>query len=318
MSDGKKSGKSAKSGTAPDKAADKAGDKAALDIPFVGDITEYYRNGAPVEVRKAIEAAGKDDILDPTYPYREEMDGDDYDDRAEALQVEMVKMLRDVISTGKRLVVVFEGRDAAGKGGTIEAMRENLNPRSAYIVALPKPTEREAGQWYFQRYVAQMPAAGEIALFDRSWYNRGVVEKVFGFATETQRSHFFQQLPDFEKLLVEDGIILVKLWLNVGRAEQLKRFLDREKDPLKQWKLSWIDVKGLEKWDDYTLAIRETLSLSHTPTAPWTVIRSDDKRRARIAAMQTVLHRVDYAGKDLSVIGTPDPQITGGPEMLSR
>ncbi len=291
---------------------------ASPEIPFVGAISRFFQHDAPPDLRRMIGQAGKDDILDPDFPYREEMSRRDYERRAEALQVELVKMLRDVIATGKRVVVLFEGRDAAGKGGTIEAMRENLNPRSAYIVALPTPTGREAGQWYFQRYVAQLPTAGEIALFDRSWYNRGVVERVFGFSTDAQRVQFFRQLPDFERMLVDDGIAMVKLWLNVGRAEQLRRFLNREKDPLKQWKLSRIDVEGLGRWDDYTVAIRETLSLSHTPVAPWTVIRSDDKRRARIAAMQTVLNRIDYAGKDPAAVGTPDPQITGGPEMLVR
>ena len=291
-------------------------DQAPPRLPFVGEITAYLKNDAPEEVRTRLRAADKDDIIDAGYPYRREMDKDDYEDRMEALQVELVQMLHDVIATGKRVVVLFEGRDAAGKGGTIEALRENLNPRSAYIVALPTPTEREAGQWYFQRYVAALPAAGEIALFDRSWYNRGVVEKVFGFVTKPDREKFFRQLPDFERLLVDDGVILVKLWLSVGRAEQLQRFLDREKDPLKQWKLSRIDVEGLAKWDDYTAAIRETLSLSHSPVAPWTVIRSDDKRRARIAAIQTVLRAVDYVGRDDQVIGLPDPRITGGPDML--
>lgn len=287
-------------------------------IPFVGEISRYFHDEAPAEVRRAIQTADENDILDPSYPYRDEMPKRDYDRRAEALQVELVKMLRDVIASGKRVVVLFEGRDAAGKGGAIETMRENLNPRSAYIVALPKPTEREAGQWYFQRYVAQLPAAGEIALFDRSWYNRGIVERVFGFSTEQQRNAFFRQLPGFEQTLVDDGIILVKLWLNVGRAEQLRRFLDREADPLKQWKLSSIDVEGLAKWDEYTVAIRDTLNLSHSPIAPWTVIRSDDKRRARLAAIQTVLNAVDFAGKDADVIGTADPAITGGPELLDR
>ena len=291
-------------------------DQAPPRLPFVGEITAYLKNDAPEEVRTRLRAADKDDIIDAGYPYRREMDKDDYEDRMEALQVELVQMLHDVIATGKRVVVLFEGRDAAGKGGTIEALRENLNPRSAYIVALPTPTEREAGQWYFQRYVAALPAAGEIALFDRSWYNRGVVEKVFGFVTKPDRERFFRQLPDFERLLVDDGVILVKLWLSVGRAEQLQRFLDREKDQLKQWKLSRIDVEGLAKWDDYTAAIRETLSLSHSPVAPWTVIRSDDKRRARIAAIQTVLRAVDYVGRDDQVIGLPDPRITGGPDML--
>lgn len=285
-------------------------------IPFVGDISRYLQKEAPDWLRKELRSRDGGEILDPAYPYRAKMSGSDYDAHMERLQIELVKMLRDVIATRKRLVVLFEGRDAAGKGGTIEVMRQNLNPRSAYIVALPKPTEREANQWYFQRYTAALPAGGEFALFDRSWYNRGVVEHVFGFCTDQQRQHFFRQLPDYEKLLVEDGIILIKLWLNVGRAEQLQRFLDREQDPLKQWKLSPIDVDGLSHWDDYTVAIRETLSLSHTPVAPWTVIRSDDKKRARIAAIQTVLNRVDYAGKDEDVVGRADPRITGGPEML--
>lgn len=287
-------------------------------VPFVGEISAYFRNDAPAAIRHAIETADENDILDPGFPYREMMPKAEYQRRAKALQVELVKMLRDVITTGKRVVVLFEGRDAAGKGGTIEVMRENLNPRSAYIVALPRPNEREAGQWYFQRYVARLPAEGEIALFDRSWYNRGVVERVFGFSTDDQRAHFFRQLPDFETMLDEDGIILVKLWLNVGRAEQLRRFLGREQDPLKQWKLSYIDVDGLRRWDDYSVAIRETLASSHTAVAPWTVIRSDDKRRARIAAMQTVLSRIDYAGKDHAVIGAIDPLITGGPALLVK
>ncbi|MFN6952761.1 MAG: polyphosphate kinase 2, partial [Albidovulum sp.] len=233
-------------------------------IPFVGDITRFLKEEAPAHIRAAIEKADKDDMLADSYPYSEEMKTKDYDRHMEALQVQLVKMQYGLRASGRRLAVVFEGRDAAGKGGAIERMRENLNPRNAYIVALPKPTEREATQWYFQRYVDWLPAAGEIALFDRSWYNRGVVEKVFGFCTDAQRDLFFRQLPDFEKMLVEDGITLVKLWLSVSRAEQLRRFLARESDPLKQWKLSWIDVEGLKKWDAYTEAIAETLARSHT------------------------------------------------------
>ncbi|MCV2872921.1 polyphosphate kinase 2 [Defluviimonas sp. WL0050] len=285
-------------------------------IPFVGDITKYLENEAPAAIRKAIAEGDKDDILSGTYPYDREMKGKDYARQMDALQIELVKMLYDFRNTGKRLCVLFEGRDAAGKGGTIERVRENLNPRSAYIVALPKPTEREATQWYFQRYTDWLPAASEIALFDRSWYNRGVVEHVFGFCTPDQRKLFFRQLPDFEKMMVDEGITLVKLWLNVGRAEQLRRFLKREKDPLKQWKLSWIDVEGLKKWDAYTDAIRETLAKSHSKHAPWTVIRSDDKARARIAAIQTILNRVDYAGKDRTAIGKVDGKICGGPDLL--
>lgn len=286
------------------------------DLPLVGKITAYLQDEAPAPIRKAVQKASSKDILDPDFPYSAEMPKAEYEPQMAALQMQLVRMMHDVIDSGKRLVVLFEGRDAAGKGGTIERVRENLNPRSASIVALPKPNEREAGQWYFQRYVDWLPGAGEIALFDRSWYNRGVVERVFGFSTDTQRAAFFRQLPGFEQMLVDDGIILVKLWLNVGRAEQLQRFLDREKDPLKQWKLSGIDVDGLARWDDYTAAIRDTLAASHSPIAPWTVIRSDDKRRARIAAIQTILGAVDYAGKDQAAIGTRDPLIAGGPELL--
>ena len=285
-------------------------------LPYVGEITRYFDDKAPKEIRKAIQKAGKDDMLDPGYPYKDELDKDDYEGHLKKLQVELVKMMHDITVTGKRLVVIFEGRDAAGKGGTIERVRENLNPRSAYIVALPKPTDRESRQWYFQRYADWLPADGEIALFDRSWYNRGVVERVFGFSTDKQRKDFFTQLPMFEEMLVDDGTVLVKLWLNVGRAEQLKRFLDREKDPLKQWKLSSIDVDGLGKWNEYTEAIRDTLKRSDTRLARWTVIRSDDKKRARIAAIQTILRAVDYAGKDKDAIGKIDPKIAGGPSML--
>lgn len=212
-------------------------------------------------------------------------------------------------------MVIFEGRDAAGKGGTIKRIRENLNPRVARVVALSKPTEREQGEWYFQRYVNHLPSAGEIVLFDRSWYNRGVVEKVFGFCNDDQRAVFFGQLPAFEQLLVDEGIHFVKLWLNVGRAEQLRRFLSREKDPLKQWKLSWIDVEGLKKWDDYSQAITETFSHSHSETAPWTVIRSDDKKRARIAGIQSILQGIEYQGKNSDIACTPDNNICGGPDI---
>ena len=291
--------------------------KDPLDIPFVGEITAYLRNEAPKAVRDAIEQSDKDDILSKSYPYDEELKRKAYDRQMDTLQVELVKMLWDLKETGKRLAVVFEGRDAAGKGGTIGRLRQNLNPRSAYVVALPKPTEKEATQWYFQRYVDWLPAAGEIAMFDRSWYNRGVVEHVFGFCTSQQRKHFFAQLPDFEKMLVDDGIILVKLWLNVDRAEQLRRFLARENDLLKQWKLSWIDVEGLKRWDAYSEAIQDTLERSDTEHAPWTVIRSDDKKRARIAAIQTILNAVDYAKKDTKAIGKVDTLICGGIDILN-
>jgi len=194
-------------------------------------------------------------------------------------------------------------------------VRENLNPRVARVVALSKPTEREQGEWYFQRYVQHLPSAGEITLFDRSWYNRGVVEKVFGFCTDPQRDAFFRQLPEFEDMLVDEGIIFLKIWLNVGRAEQLRRMLARETDPLKQWKLSWIDVEGLKKWDEYSAAIAETFEKTHRDVAPWTIVRSDDKRRARISVIQSILSAVDYDGKDPTLIGDIDAEICGGPDI---
>jgi polyphosphate kinase 2 len=287
-----------------------------MDLPFDGAISRYYLNDAPLEIRKAIEKADKDDILSKSYPYREDIRKKDYEVHMEALQIQLARMQADMRVTGKKLVVVFEGRDAAGKGGTINVVRENLNPRYATVVALSKPSEREAAQWYFQRYADWLPAAGDVVLFDRSWYNRGIVEHVFGFCTAAQREHFFHQLPFFEGIICDEGIVFLKIWLSVDRAEQLKRFLDREKDPLKQWKLSQIDIDGLNRWDAYSEAIRETLLRSHTVAAPWTVIRSDDKARARIATIQTILRAMVYKGKDAALIGEPDPLICGGPDLL--
>ncbi|MDD9978123.1 MAG: polyphosphate kinase 2 [Boseongicola sp.] len=284
-----------------------------MTLPFDGAISAFFENEAPADVKEAIETAGKRDVLSDSYPFSSEMKSGDYEDEIAALQLELVKLQADVKETGKRLVVIFEGRDAAGKGGTIKRFRENLNPRVARVVALSKPTERESGELYFQRYVRQLPTHGEIVLFDRSWYNRGVVEHVFGFCNPDQRQHFFNQVPDFEEMLVDDGIILKKLWLNVGRAEQLRRFMKREKDPLKQWKLSWIDVEGLKKWDEYSSAISETFERSHTDHAPWTIIRSDDKKRARLAAIRSVLSDIDYAGK--GKVDRPDPKLAGGPDI---
>ena len=289
-----------------------------MDLPFDGAISRYFRETAPAAIRKAIEKAGKDDILTKSYPYQEEIKGKDYDHHMEALQIQLARMQADVKATGKRIVVIFEGRDAAGKGGTIDAVRANMNPRVANLVALSKPSDREAAQWYFQRYVDWLPAKGELALFDRSWYNRAMIEHVFGFCKPDDRARFFRQLPDFERMLMDEGIIVIKLWLEVGRAEQLRRFLDREKDLLKQWKLSSIDVDGLPKWDEYSAAIDETMKKSHFKHTPWTVILSDDKKRARIAAVQTLLHSVDYVGKDTSVIGQIDKSICGGPSLRPK
>ncbi|MEL7125920.1 MAG: polyphosphate kinase 2, partial [Pseudomonadota bacterium] len=239
-----------------------------MSLPFDGAITDFFQSGAPDDIRDKISTADKRDILTPTYPHAARMKGKVYDAEMEALQIELVKMQAWVSSTGARVACVFEGRDAAGKGGTIKRFRENLNPRGARVVALSKPTETEASEWYFQRYVRQLPSGGEIVFFDRSWYNRGVVEHVFGFCEPSERAHFFTQVQPFEQMLVDDGIYVFKFWLNVCRAEQLRRILAREQDPLKQWKLSWIDVEGLGKWDDYTAAIRETLDRSHSDHAP--------------------------------------------------
>ncbi|MCO8146051.1 polyphosphate kinase 2 [Rhodovulum tesquicola] len=285
------------------------------DLPFDGAITKFYKDDAPRDIRDAIEASDKNDVLSATFPYRTRMDEKEYLDQLEKLQIELVKMLADIKATGKRVAIVFEGRDAAGKGGTIKRFRENLNPRVARLVALPAPSDRQKTEWYFQRYIPHLPAGGELVFFDRSWYNRAVVEHVFGFCTPDEREHFFAQVPEFEKMLVDEGIVLIKLWLNVGRAEQLRRFLKRENDPLKQWKVSWIDVEGLKRWDSYSAAIRDTFARSHTGPAPWTVIRADDKSRARLAAIRRVLTRVDYAGKDIAAVGAPDPRICGGPEI---
>ncbi|WP_424970057.1 polyphosphate kinase 2 [Dinoroseobacter sp. S76] len=286
-----------------------------MSLPFDGAISKFAREDAPRDVRDALDDAKKDEILNPSYPYAERMDKDAYEGTLDALQIELVKLQSWVKESGARVCVLFEGRDAAGKGGTIKRVRENLNPRTTRIVALSKPTDREASEWYFQRYIRQLPAGGEIVLFDRSWYNRGVVEQVFGFCTPPERAAFFRQLPDFERMLVDEGIHLVKFWLNVGQAEQLRRFLDRESDPLKQWKLSWIDVEGLKKWDAYTDAISETFAQSHSDFAPWTIIRSDDKRRARLAAIRAILRGLDYTGKDAALVNVQDPQICGGPDI---
>lgn len=285
-----------------------------MSKPFDGAISRYFEEDAPAEVRNAIKDGSKRDILDASYPYDERMDKKTYEAEIEDLQVELVKLQAWAIETGARIAIVFEGRDAAGKGGTIKRFREFLNPRNAKVVALSKPTEEESSQWYFQRYIKHLPSAGQITFFDRSWYNRGVVEKVFGFCTEDQRKHFFAQVNEFEDMLVDDGILVFKLWLSVGRAEQLRRFLDRESDRLKQWKLSGIDVKGLPKWDDYTAAIQETMKKTHTKSAPWHVIRTDDKKRARLAALRSVLSQIDYSPK--GKVGAPDPKISGGPDIL--
>lgn len=286
-----------------------------MNLPCDGGISRFYKDAAPDWVKATLNDAGKKAILNPDYPYKKKMRKSDYEAEMAALQVELVRLQAWARDKGERIVIVFEGRDAAGKGGTISRFRENLNPRNARVVALSKPSEVEATQWYFQRYVDEMPSAGEIVLFDRSWYNRGVVEHVFGFCPPKQREKWFSQVDAFEKLMVDDGIKLFKIWLNVGQATQLKRFLDREADRLKQWKLSWIDVEGLNKWDDYTTAIDETLTKTNSEHAPWTIVRSDDKGRARLNAVRSVLSQLEYSGRSDDGLGKLDPKIAGGIDL---
>lgn len=286
-----------------------------MDLPFGGAISAYFKNDAPEEIRNAIKRAEKGDILSSSYPHSERLARKVYEKELRALQIELVKMQAWVKSSGQRIVIVFEGRDASGKGGTIKRFRENLNPRGARVIALSKPSDGEQSQWYFQRYIDHLPSAGEITFFDRSWYNRAVVEKVHGFCTDEERERFFHQVTPFEQALVDDGILLFKFWINVGRAEQLRRFLSRESDPLKQWKLSSIDVDGLKKWDAYSNAISETLERTHTKVTPWTIVRSDDKRRARLNTIRAVLDAVDYKRKSDKALGHIDDKICGGPDI---
>nr|WP_210308926.1 polyphosphate kinase 2 [Ochrobactrum sp. CM-21-5] len=245
------------------------------------------------------------------YPYPEKMKSDEYKAVLKALQIELVKMQYWLQETGGRVVSVFEGRDAAGKGGTIFTIRQFMNPRTARNVALPKPTETESGQWYFQRYVAHFPTAGEFVTFDRSWYNRAGVEQVMGFCTPTQLETFLTETPDFERMIVTDGIHLFKFWLDIGQEMQLKRFHERRHSPLKNWKFSPMDVAGISRWHDYSAALHTMLDRTDSGYAPWTIIRSNDKRRARLAAIRRILLSLPYEGRDLDAIGAEDQSIIG-------
>jgi polyphosphate kinase 2 len=251
------------------------------------------------------------------YPYDERMDRDAYNDRLRALQEQLVLLQSHIGQSGERIIAVFEGRDAAGKGGTISRFRQYLNPRNARAVALPKPSDRERGQWYFQRYVDHFPTESEIIAFDRSWYNRGGVEPVMGFCTPEQHTAFLGDAPNFERIIVDEGIHFFKFWLNIGRETQLKRFHDRRHSTLKHWKLSDIDIVGMHKWDDYTRARNRMIAATHTRHAPWTVVRFNDKRRGRIEVLRHILTAIPFEGRDMALIGEPDPRIVGeGLEML--
>lgn len=246
---------------------------------------------------------------DNLYPYATRMSNREYYAEKLPLQIELVKLQNWMKESGDRLIILFEGRDAAGKGGTITRFMEHWNPRSAHVIALDKPSDVEAGQWYFQRYIRHFPTSGEIVLFDRSWYNRAGVERVMGFSTDPEYRLFMKHVPLLERMIVDSGIHLVKLYFSVSQQEQLRRFEKRATDPLKQWKVSSIDIMSKDKWQEYTEAKEAMFLLTNLEVAPWTILKSDDKKRARINAMRHLLHTMDYKGKDTSVVYAPDPSI---------
>lgn len=265
--------------------------------------------------RSAVERVFREGV----YPYSEKMKRRTYEAEKARLQAELLKAQRWVKESGAKVVVVFEGRDAAGKGGTIKRFMEHLNPRGARVVALNKPSDVERGQWYFQRYVQHLPTAGEIVLFDRSWYNRAGVERVMGFCTGQEYLEFLRQCPELERMLVNSGISLFKFWFSVSKEEQLHRFDRRKTDPLKQWKISSVDLASLDKWPAYTDAKEAMFFYTDTADAPWTIIKSDDKKRARLACLQHFLHKLPYSGKDATVVTGPDRRITGSAtDVVSR
>jgi polyphosphate kinase len=246
-----------------------------------------------------------------TFPYPEKMGLEEYEAEKHLLQIELLKVQAWVKETGQRILGIFEGRDAAGKGGTIKRFNEHLNPRAAHVIALEKPNDRELGQWYYQRYIKHLPTKGEMVFLDRSWYNRTGVERVMGFCSDEEYLEFLRQTPQLERMLVNSGLHLFKYWFSVSRHEQLRRFHGRTHDPLKQWKLSPIDIQSLDRWEDYTKAKQAMFFYTSTADAPWTVVKSDDKKRARINCMRHYLHNLDYPGKDEAIACAPDPKIVG-------
>ncbi|WP_206536125.1 polyphosphate kinase 2 [Vibrio nigripulchritudo] len=246
------------------------------------------------------------------------MDVVEYERHKHELQIELLKLQGWVKENNERIVILFEGRDAAGKGGTIKRFMEHLNPRGAHVIALEKPNARERNQWYFQRYIQHLPTKGEIIMFDRSWYNRAGVEKVMGFCGDDEYLEFLRQTPELERMLANSGIRLFKYWFSVSRAEQFRRFKSRQNDPLKQWKLSPVDMASLSKWDDYSRAKDAMMFHTDTNDAPWTIIRSDDKKRGRINCMRHFLSLIDYPGKDHDVVNQLDPQIVGSPKNMTN
>jgi polyphosphate kinase 2 len=282
--------------------AKKAAKAAAVDVPAL------RREPTADEIRRAFETG--------EYPYKKKIKRPEYEAEKAQLQAELLKVQHWAQETGQKFVLLFEGRDAAGKGGTIKRFMEHLNPRDARVVALNKPTDRERGQWYFQRYVQHLPTDGEIVLYDRSWYNRAGVERVMGFCEPNEYLEFMRQTPNFERMLCNSGIRMYKYWFSVTREEQRRRFKSRETDPLKQWKLSPIDKASLNKWVDYTEAKEAMFFYTDTADAPWTVIKSNDKKRARLNCMRHFLSTIDYPGKDHSVATAPDPLIVSGAQRV--
>jgi polyphosphate kinase 2 len=278
--------------------------------PGTASTPEPAERPAPARLRNNPEAI-RHAFESGEFPYRTRLGNKAYEEQMAQLQVELLKLQNWVKETGERIIVLFEGRDAAGKGGTIKRFMEHLNPRGARVVALEKPNERERTQWYFQRYIENLPAGGEIVFFDRSWYNRAGVERVMGFCTPNDYLEFMRQCPDLERMLVRSGIRLFKFWFSVTKEEQLRRFQSRENDPLKQWKLSPIDKASLDKWDDYTEAKEAMFFYTDTADAPWTIIKSDDKKRARLNCMQFFLSSIPYPNKNKRVVTGPDPLIVG-------
>lgn len=283
-----------------------------IDVtPEIDEIGELLRKGG-----KGASVIGADESWRHGYPYDKKMTRRQYENRKRKLQIELLKLQAWVKENGEKMVIIFEGRDAAGKGGAIKRFTEHLNPRGARVMALEKPTDLERTQWYFQRYVTHLPAGGEMVLMDRSWYNRAGVERVMGYCTPNEYLEFTRSAPEFERMLVQSGIHLVKFWFSVGKEEQRTRFAARSADPIKQWKLSPTDLASLDKWDEYTEAKDAMLFYTDMPHAPWTIVKSNDKKRARLEAMRWVLCQFDYDGKDEAVVGVPDSLIIGSPQTV--
>jgi polyphosphate kinase len=281
------------------------------DVLAMRRLLARHEEEALYHYRKKTDGELADDWREGGYPYKHLMSRRTYESEKYGLQVELLKLQAWVKETGQRVVILFEGRDAAGKGGTIKRFMEHLNPRGARVVALDKPSEAERGQWYFQRYVEHLPTRGEVVMFDRSWYNRAGVERVMGFCTDEEYLEFMRQAPEFERNLVRSGLHLIKFWFSVTRREQRRRFKERRSHPLKQWKLSPVDLASLDKWDEYTRAKESMFFYTDTADSPWTVIKSDCKKRARLNAMRYVLHKLPYTNKVLESIGPLDPLLVG-------